>query len=294
MSIIEKLSKKNLIKPPGFVVGGIQYETIMGSQAYAVSNIESDMDVYGFCIPPKDMVFPHLNGEIMGFGTQKQRFEQFQQHHIIEKDTQMEYDLSIYSIIKYFALCMDNNPNMIDSLFTDETCVLKATKIARHIRENRKIFLHKGSWHKFKGYSYSQMHKMKIKNPEEGSARYESVKEHGYDIKFAYHVVRLLNEIEQILLTQDLDLRQNNEQLKSIRRGEWTLQQIEQHFYDKEKSLEELYIKSTLIHRPDEEKIKRLLLESLEEYYGSIESCIELADDYKKILKQIQTLVSKV
>ena len=45
---------------------------------------------------------------------------------------------------------------MIDSMFTAENCVLHAGKVARMVRENRKLFLHKGAWHKFKGYAFSR------------------------------------------------------------------------------------------------------------------------------------------
>lgn len=294
MDLIERLHSKGLIKPPSFVIGGTQYLTIMGSVAYAVSSDTSDMDIYGWCIPPKDMIFPHLNGEILGFGRQIKRFEQFQQHHINEKDHGKEYDLNIYNIVKFFQLVMDNNPNMIDSLFTDQTCVLKSTKLSDHVRDNRRLFLHKGSWHRFKGYAYQQMHKMKIKNPDPNSNRYEMVKTYGYDVKFAYHVVRLLNEVEQILMEGDLDLRRNNDQLKAIRRGEWTMQQIEQYFVDKEKGLEQLYLDSKLPKYPDEEKIKKVLLEVLEEHFGSLDGAIETKDHYRNILRQIQQLVSKV
>jgi predicted nucleotidyltransferase len=294
MNLIETLHSKGLIKPPPFVVGGTCYLTITGSVAYGVSSDTSDMDCYGFCVPPKDIVFPHLAGVISGFGQQIQKFDQFQQHHIIEKDTRKEYDITVYSIIRFFQLCLENNPNMIDCLFTRDNCVITSTKISNHVRDNRRLFLHKGAWHKFKGYAYSQMHKMRIKSPEAGSTRLASVEKYGYDVKFAYHVVRLLNEVEQIMVEQDLDLMRNNEQLKAIRNGDWTMEQIEQYFHDKEKSLEEVYAKSTLRHGPDEPAIKKILLECLEEYYGSLDGAIETKDHYKQILRQIQKLVEKV
>ena len=91
---------------------------------------------------------------------------------------------------------MENNPNVIDSLFTPATCVLHCTRIGAMVRENRKLFLHRGAWPKFKGYAYSQLHKLAIKQPI--GKRAELVAKHGYDTKFAYHVVRLLGEVEQI------------------------------------------------------------------------------------------------
>lgn len=294
MDLIQRLHSKGLIKPPSFVVGSTQYLTIMGSYAYGVSSDNSDMDVYGFCVPPKDMIFPHLRGEIPGFGDQVQRFEQYQEHHINEKDHRKEYDLNVYSIVKYFQLVMQNNPNMIDSLFTDHTCVLKATKVANHVRDNRKLFLHKGSWHRFKGYAYEQMHKMQIKNPDPTSKRYWMYEKYGFDVKFAYHVVRLLNEVEQILIEGDLDLKRNNDQLKSIRNGGWTMQQVVDYFVAKEKDLESVYAASKLPYSADQLKIKGILLECLEDHFGSLEGAIEGQDHYKNILRQVQKLVEKV
>lgn len=294
MDLIERLHSKGLIKPPLYVIGATQYLTQMGSQAYAVANDDSDLDIYGWCIPARDVVFPHLRGEIPGFGYQTQRFEQFQQHHIVEKDYNKEYDLNIYSVIKYFQLVMDNNPNMIDSLFTHQQCVIKSTKVSDHVRDNRKTFLSKKAWHTFKGYAYAQMHKMRIKEVTPESARYDMVQKYGYDVKFAYHVVRLLNEVEMILVEQDLDLHRNNDQLKEIRAGQWKIEQVEAYFHMKEKSLEEAYVKSTLRYKPDEPAVKKILMEVLEEYYGTLQGMVETADQYKSMLRQIQQIVSKV
>lgn len=289
--VVRRLADKGLIKPPGFVTGSVHYETIIGSMAYGVSSDSSDMDIYGFCIPPKEIVFPHTAGYIPNFSSQVPNFDQFVQHHVDEKDHGKQYDLSIYNIVKYFKLCMGNNPNMIDSLFTPANCVLSCTKIGEMVRLERKKFLHKGAWHTFKGYAYSQMHKMRIKEPDPNSKRYESVIQHGYDVKFAYHVVRLMDEAEQIMIEGDIDLMRNREQLKSIRRGEWKMQDIEDYFTRREKELQKIYDESKLRHSPDEETIKQLLLNCLEEHYGSLEDAISNKDKHKVMIDQIRGIV---
>ncbi|MCP3926668.1 MAG: nucleotidyltransferase [Desulfobacterales bacterium] len=296
-SIFKELCDKKLMgSHPPFIDGSVQYEVIMGSVAYGVSDDTSDMDVYGFCIPPKDYIFPHLRGEIKGFGTKGPTFDQFQQHHIIDKDALggkgREYDVTIYSIIKFFNLCMENNPNMIDSLFVPRRCILYTTKVGEILRENRYHFLHKGAWHKFKGYAFSQVHKMKTKKPI--GKRKEIIKQYGFDVKFAYHVVRLLNEVEQILTEKDLDLERNREQLKAIRRGEWSLQEIDDYFARKEKDLESLYTSSTLPYKPDELKIKEILLHCLEEHYGSLKGAIKDENEPIKALRDIDNILKRV
>lgn len=295
MSIFDNLVKKDLIRNyPGFLKNNIHYEVMMGSYAYGVSGDTSDMDIYGFCIPPKHIIFPHLAGVVKGFGNQGEAFDQFQQHHIIDDSARKEYDITIYNIVKYFQLCMQNNPNMIDSLFVPRRCILHSTSIGEHVRTKRKEFLHKGAWFKFKGYAYSQVHKMKIKEPEEGSTRYEIVQKYGYDLKFAYHVVRLLNEVEQIMVEGDLDLQRNREQLKSIRRGEWTEEQIIKYFESKEKDLEKIYSESKLQHSPNEDKIKSLLLECLEMHYGSISNAIEANIPVEQILNDMEKYIKRL
>lgn len=289
----QRLADKGLIKPPSFVAGGTMYETIMGSVAYGVSSDTSDNDVYGFCMPPKNYIFPHLDGKIPGFSTQVQSFDQYQEHHIKEKDHDKTWDLNIYSIIKYFRLCMDNNPNMIDSLFTAENMVIKTTKISQMVRDARRDFLHKGSWHKFKGYAFGQMHKMRIKNPDPTSKRYESIMKYGYDVKFAYHVVRLMDEAEQILVEHDIDLMRNREKLKSIRRGEWKMTDIEEHFAEREKTLTKVYNESALRYEADEKKITQLLIDCLEEFYGDLGTALIVPGHAEDDLRAIKKIVEK-
>jgi hypothetical protein len=301
---------KGLINPPRFVGCNVHYECFTGSIAYGscTDTSKSDYDVYGFCVPPKKIIFPHLDGVIDGFGRQRKRFDQFQKHHIIEENTkggrgQREIDLTIYNIVRYFHLCLENNPNMIDSLFVPADCVLHSTQVGQAVRENRRLFLHKGSWPKLKGYAYSQLNKIRTRddldrkdnkgNPVVVGKRRDLIDEYGYDVKFASHVVRLMNQAEQILLTHDLDLRRDAEQLKAIRRGEWTVEQVREFFARKEVELETIYQESTLRWGPDEEAIKALLLRCLGMCYEDIDRIVPQPNAATKALGEIQAVLDK-
>lgn len=157
-SRVQTCKSKDLIHPPKWLPDNVHYEVITGSVSYGASSDTSDMDIVGFCIPPKEFIFPHLAGEIEGFGTQKKRFHQWQEHHV--KDQKQEYDFTIYSIVKFFQLVMENNPNMVDSLYVPQRCVLYCSSIAQMVRDRRQIFLHKGSYHKFRGYAYASLGKL--------------------------------------------------------------------------------------------------------------------------------------
>jgi hypothetical protein len=133
---------------------------------------------------------------------------------------------------------------------------------------------------------------MKIRDPE--GKRRETIDKFGFDVKFAYHVVRLLNECEQILIEGDLDLQRNNEQLKAIRRGEWKIEDIEVYFQDKEKQLERIYAESRLPWGPDEAKIKALLVNCLEHHYGSLEGVYVEPDRYEQGMRQVAEICRKL
>jgi predicted nucleotidyltransferase len=296
MSTLQRLTERGLVRPPRWLPANVQYETIMGSMAYGVSSDASDFDIYGWAIPPKDDIFPHLRGEVPGFGRQHERFGQFQEHHVLDPDALSgrgrTYDFTVFGVVKFFQLAMECNPNVIDSLFTPATCVLHSTRVGNLVRENRRLFLHKGAWPKFKGYAYSQLHKLAIKQPI--GKRAEAVARHGYDTKFAYHVVRLLGECEQILMEGDIDLQRDNERLKAIRRGEWTEERLRQWAADKESDLERAYAASALPAVPDEARLKQLLLTCLEEQYGSLAGCVVQPDRAVAALQAVQAELEKV
>lgn len=293
MSYVKKFIDFNMLSnPPVWLKYNIMFEGMTGSVAYGVYGESSDIDIVGFCIPPKEMLFPHLSGEIEGFGTPKPRFNVFQQHHI--KYNEKEYDISIYSIVKFFQLAMENNPNMVDVLFLPRRCVLHSTPIYEHVRDNRKLFLHKGSWHKFRGYAYSQLSKIETQSNKSNPKRQQSIEEFGYDVKFAYHIVRLLLEVEQILMECDLDIQRNSAILKSIRNGEWNLDRLKEWFSNKEKSMEILYSNSELRSYPDESKIKNVLIECLEIHYGTLSNIINKETDNISIITELQKIIQKL
>lgn len=287
------MKQKGLISPPKWLPQNIHYEVIAGSVSYGISSDTSDMDVVGFCIPEKQVLFPHLAGEIPDFGRQIQRFKVWQQHHIMDNEARQEYDFSIYSIVKYVQLAMENNPNILDSLFTPQRCVLFCSSVAQIIRENRRTFLHKGSYQKFKGYMFSQLHKIEQKTNSSNPKRADTIQKHGFDTKFASHAVRLGLEVEQILIEGDLDIERNREVLKSIRRGEWTIERIKEFCSQKERHLDDLYQKSTLRHSPDEDSIKNLLMTCLEHHYGSLDNAVKREVPVEKMISELKAVIEK-
>lgn len=288
-NILNKIYDEKLIHPPKWLIDNTLYLTIMGSEAYGTADVgllKSDKDIYGFCVPPKSIVFP-FHHKLYGYD-QPEEFDQWQEHHI--QWNKKEYDFSVYNLVKYVKLCADGNPNMVDSLFTPRECVIVTTPIAEKIRESRKLFLTKALYHKFRGYAYAQIHK--AKSAERTGKRKDIYDKFGFDVKFASHAHRLCLEIEQILIEGDLDLRKHSDEIKAVKRGEVTYEQVMEIFHAKEKYLEELYQTSKIPYGPDREAIRTLLLECLEIHYGNLSAFIQEQDVHERKLEEIRKIVN--
>ena len=85
----------------------------------------------------------------------------------------------------------------------------------------------------------------------------------------------------------------NREQLKAIRRGEMSEQEVFDWASDKERHLERLYQESTLPAGPNQELLRDLLLHCLEEHYGNFENCIVLPEAATTALLEIQAILDR-
>ena len=289
-SIVQKLEKQGHFAPKHPFVTQTVYEVIMGSMAYGVSRNSSDMDVYAVCVPEKSMVFPHLTGYISGFGPTPELFEVQQKHHMQMNDK--EYDVNVYGIVFYFNLCAENNPNMIDSLFVPDRCVLYKSDVGDHMRSYRRKFLSKRIFDKMRGYAFSEFKKLeKGYDPVKNAKRYETVQKYGYDVKSAYHVVRLMLEAEMVLNEGDLDLEFHREQLKFVRDGGYTLAELGEWFHSKEIELTKLHTDSKLPLRANFDELRVLLYECLEMHFGTLEVAEEAGIRSAEALEKIARIV---
>ena len=281
--LLTRLEEKRLIDPPPLLVDNCQYLTIAGSHSYGCANAAdqddpSDIDCVGFWIPPKECVFPHLRGEIPGFSTPGPTFLKPWESKAHDPDAcggrGQDYDIKIFNIVPMFKLLMQCNPNLIDAIFTKQEEVLHTTEVGDMVRENRKLFLHKGCFPRFVSYASEQLHKMSAKNPKKGSKRADLRERFGFDVKFGMHLVRNLLQVEQILLEGDMDLHRHSEHLKAIRRGDICEEEIQKWALDKKRQLGQAYANSKLPEGPDEKAVKHLLESCLERHYGTLRGMI--------------------
>lgn len=117
-----------------------------GSHSYGLSTPESDEDFKGVAIPPKEFM--------LGF---MKRFEQAE----VKKTKDSDVEFVIYEIRKFFNLCADNNPNIMELLWLDREDYMVVTPIGEKIIAAREMFLSKRARYSFAGYAFGQLHRIR-------------------------------------------------------------------------------------------------------------------------------------
>lgn len=129
--------------------GCILYECISGSRAYGLDTPTSDTDIKGVFVLPKHLYY--------GFDYIGQ----------VNNETN---DVVYYELKKFLELCMKNNPNILEMLYTPEDCILYKHPLFDSILQES--FLSKQCALSFSNYAYTQIKKAaglekKISNPME-------------------------------------------------------------------------------------------------------------------------------
>lgn len=102
-----------------------------------------------------------------------------------------------------------------------------------------------------------------------GQKRKALVEKHGFDTKNAAHTIRLLRMRVEFLRDGELRVwRKDAPELLEIKRGERSLESIEEETERLFKAAEEAHEKSKLPERPDRKAAERLLVDLVRKHHG--------------------------
>lgn len=117
------------------------FSCVTGSHLYGTATASSDKDIRGIFIPSEEFYLGFL-----------EKVEQVEQH---------EPDLCYWEISKFFKLCLDSNPNIIELLFVPAQFVEVDSAAWLTILKHRDLFLSTKAQYTFTGYAVSQLHRIK-------------------------------------------------------------------------------------------------------------------------------------
>jgi uncharacterized protein len=129
---------------------------ITGSHLYGTNTETSDKDYIGIFIADKEYYFGMKNIEEVSLNEVSK--------DEVGKNTKDAVDCKYYEIRQFFKLAFENNPNIIELLFSTEMNTIVSNDYFWHIIKNRNYFLSSEAIKKkFLAYAFSQKHKMIIK-----------------------------------------------------------------------------------------------------------------------------------
>lgn len=137
-------------------------------------------------------------------------------------------------------------------------------------------------------------YKLLKESPPNMSSRKDDVKNKGMDTKFCYHLLRLLDEAQQLIETGEMDLQRAKEAMKAIRRGEWKIDDLIDWAKQKEKELDIAFTNCKLPDKAPEDKLKGLLIECLEEHYGSLTDSFQQPNWAIQALEEMDRSLAKI
>jgi len=134
----------------------IIYATKHGSVAYGLNDEWSDLDLKGFCIPPKEVEYNLFHK----FEQAENDVEFNNQYGSLANPNNPKIESTVYTLKKIFTLAADVNPNCIELFYIDPADILYIHPIMDKILENRDLFLSSKAKFTFSGYSHAQLHKI--------------------------------------------------------------------------------------------------------------------------------------
>ena len=214
-----------------------------------------DIDTMAVCVPPKDYYLGLK--DFHSRGTQE-----------IKEGV---WDIVVYEVKKAVSLLAGGNPNILSLLWMGEDKYINITGAGRLLLDNRDLFTSKKIHKAFVGYGYGQLHRMTNQAFEGymGDKRRQLFQSLGFDAKNASHAIRIFRMGIEMMETGKLVVeRPDAEELKAIKRGEWSLEQIREESDRLKKRADEVYESSKLPYDVDYEKINKLTMEIVETAWG--------------------------
>lgn len=213
----------------------IIYRCVVGSQAFGLSDKDSDVDRRGIYLPPAE-----LHWSLYGVPEQ-----------IEKNDTQEAY----WELQKFLVMALKANPNILECLHTP--LVEHATPLAQELLTGRKRFLSKLIYQTYNGYVMSQFKKLEQDLRARGEIKW----------KHAMHLMRLLLSGISALREGELRVRLDEERdaLLTIKRGERPWPDVNSWRLRLHKEFDVAFASTQLPERPDYAWANEFLLKARRE-----------------------------
>ena len=123
-----------------------------GSHMYGLNTPSSDEDFMEVFLPSKEDLLGMKEVEIVNESTKNSAVK--------ARNTPEDIDDNRYALKRYLHLLEANNPNILETLFVPESCVVVRDPVMKFLTDNYDKVVSKKCYVTFKGYAKSQEHKL--------------------------------------------------------------------------------------------------------------------------------------
>jgi hypothetical protein len=247
---IEKNNKEQM-----WILDNLLFLHISGSRLYGINREDSDYDIRGVTLAPKDYW-------VGGRG-----FEQLEL-----KIPEHNLDIVVYDFRKWLKLTVHGNPNVLETLYVREGSPSTIFRNYRwtHLAKKTKKLMNIQVYDGYRGYSHAQIKKMVTKQSNKTGRKYIT-DEYGFDLKFASHGFRLINQGAELLSTGNIVFpRPDADHLKAIREGKIygpeDVDKCAKDWQEQQKILDQAKENTCLAPKLDFDKYSNLLVEAFDLY----------------------------
>lgn len=229
-----------------------------GSHLYGTNTPDSDRDYIGIFIPNKEYVLGLERCEQVEFNTNPSSSG--------KKNTKKDVDCILYSLSKFIHLAIQNNPNILEVLFTPQKNIIHINEYGRRLLQAAPFFVSRRIEHTFLGYAHSQRYKLENKKYE--GTRQELVNKYGYDVKYAYHLLRLLKEGWEIARNGNLKLPlQDKNFLQKVKTGQMRLEEVLRAASVFEKEFKQELLRTRLPKAANRKELNKLQIQLFQDFW---------------------------
>ncbi|HKR84971.1 MAG TPA: nucleotidyltransferase domain-containing protein [Terriglobales bacterium] len=169
-----------------------------------------DLDIYGVYLEPPELVL----------GLEKQDFYVWSTAGNERRNGPDDIDVCLYSLRKWAGLAAKGNPTALHFLFSQNYA--SEPEPWNDVLKHRDLFISRRASAQFRGFAEAQLRRLQGIGAGKKGQRHELIGAHGYDIKAAMHVIRLLNEGIELMRSGTITLpRPEKELLINIRTGNY-------------------------------------------------------------------------
>jgi predicted nucleotidyltransferase len=178
----------------------------------------------------------------------------------------------LYSLRKWAGLAAKGNPTALHFLFSDNYA--HNQEVWNNVRLKKEVFLSRQAASQFRGFADAQVRRLQGIGTGKKGQRHELIGEHGYDIKAAMHVIRLLNEGIELMRSGVITLpRPEKDLLITIRTGKYgslegVLDMAKSLFLELDKAQNE----SKLPEEVDRAEISKLVSRTYLRHWGAFDT----------------------